>query len=116
MVIKQMTKNQSHYIQLDFIIILILLMSVSILAIYNAQQLGQYPGQNFVIKQILYYGISLCILAAMQFIDLEQLYKASMYIFIFGAFLVIALYFSPEAIAEPKNGAKSWFNNKVPFV
>jgi|SRR5690625_1985878 len=111
-----MKKNQSHYIQLDLIIMLILLMSISILAIYNAQQLGQYPGQNFVVKQILFYCISISVLAAMQFIDLEQLYKASLYIFIFGAFLVIALHFSPESIAEPKNGAKSWFNNKIPFV
>ncbi len=113
---KQMAKNQSHYIQLDLIIILIFFMCISILAIYNAQQLGQYPGQNFVLKQILFYGIAISFLAAIQFIDLEQLYKTSIYIYILGAFFVIALHFSPESIAEPVNNAKSWFNNKIPFV
>src|SRR5690625_1370223 len=111
-----MSKKQSHYIQLDLIILIVILMTISILAIYNAQQLGQYPGQNFVFKQLLYYGISISILAALQFIDLEQLYKASLYIYIFGVLMVVALHFSPESIAEPVNNAKSWFNNKVPFV
>lgn len=111
-----MSKKQSHYIQLDLIILIVILMTISILAIYNAQQLGQYPGQNFVFKQILFYGIAISVLAALQFIDLEQLFKTSLYIYIFGVLMVIVLHFSPESIAEPVNNAKSWFNNKIPFV
>src|SRR5690625_6616166 len=30
--------------------------------------------------------------------------------------MVVVLHFSPESIAEPVNNAKSWFNNKIPFV
>lgn len=110
-----MSKKQSHYIQLDLIIILIALIVVSVLAIHNAQQLGQYPGQNFALKQVLYYGIGIAFLAALQFVDLEQLYRSSLYLYIFGVLLVVILHFSPHSIARPVNNAKSWFN-EIPFI
>src|SRR5699024_6141520 len=45
-----------------------------------------------------------------------QMYKTSFYLYILGVLSLIVLRFSPEAIAKPVNGAKSWFNNKVPFI
>lgn len=107
-----MSKRQSHYLQTDLIILLILFIGVSLLAIFNAQQLEQYKGENFVVKQVIWYGVSICILAALQYIDLDQLYKASMYIYIFGVLLLVILYVSPESIAYRVNDAKSWFNFK----
>ena len=114
--LSKMSKKQSHYIQLDLIILLLALMVVSILAIYNAQQLGQYEHEgNFAIKQIIYFAMGVILVVALQFIDLEQLYKSSLYLYIFGVLLVVILHFSPHSIARPVNGSKSWFN-EIPFI
>lgn len=109
-----MSKKQSHYLQLDLIILLLAFIVISLLAIFNAQQLGQYH-DNFVIKQIIYYAIGIFLLIALQFFDLEQLYKSSLYFYIFGVLLVVILHFSPHSIARPVNGSKSWFN-EIPFI
>src|SRR5690625_7997021 len=87
-----MSKKQSHYIQLDLIILLLALMTVSILAIYNAQQLGQYPDVNFALQQFIYYLLGIGIAVVIQFIDLDQLYKSSLYLFIIGVLGVVLLY------------------------
>lgn len=102
-------KKQSHYIQMDLIIILLLFISVSLLAIFNAQQLEQYSGENFVLKQIIWYAAGIFILAAIQFVDLEQLYKSSIIIYGFGVIILIVLWLSPASIARTINGSKSWF-------
>src|SRR5699024_11969069 len=64
-----MLKKQSHYIQTDLIIILLMFISVSLVAIYNAQQLEQYVGENFVLKQLIWYAMGILILCAIQFVD-----------------------------------------------
>lgn len=110
-----MSKKQSHYIQLDLIILLLAFITISVLAIYNAQQLGQYPGQNFASRQLIYFGIGILLLILLQFVDTEILYKSSVYLYIFGVLIVVLLHFSPASIAEPVNGAKSWFN-RIPFI
>lgn len=103
-----MSKKQSHYIQLDLIVIFLVLTTISLLAIYSAQQLGQYPN-NFVLQQIVYLAVSLCIFAVIQFADLEQMRKLSLPIYILGVISLIALKLAPRAIARPVNNAKSWF-------
>jgi len=107
-----MTNKQSHYLQTDLIILLILFIGVSLLAIYNAQQLEQYAGKNFALQQAIWYAAGLFILVTIQFFDLEQISKVSIYIYIFGVLLLVALYFSPATIAPEINKAKSWFNLK----
>lgn len=109
-------KRQSHYIHLDLILLLLFFIIVSELAIFNAQQLGQYENVNFVMKQLVYYVLGILVAVGIQFIEIEQLYKSSLYLYLFGVLSLIVLKFSPEAIAKPINGAKSWFNNKVPFI
>lgn len=104
-----MPKKQSHYIQIDLIIILMLFITVSLFAIFNAQQLEQYAGENFVLKQAIWFAASIFIVAAMQFVDLDQLYKSSIFIYGFGVLILIVLRLSPESIAKTINGAKSWF-------
>src|SRR5690625_2368891 len=114
-----MSKKQSHYIQLDLIILLLALITVSILAIYNAQQLGQYGDDNFALKQFTYYMFGVAVAAALQFVDLDQLYKSSLYLYIIGVLGVVLLYISPESLAYPVNNAKSWFNGSslpLPFT
>src|SRR5690625_925451 len=104
-----MSKKQSHYIRTDLIFILLLFISVSLLAIYNAQQLEQYASENFVLKQAVWFLISIGILAVIQFLDLEQLYKSSIYVYGFGVLILIILWLSPASIAKVINGSKSWF-------
>ncbi|MFC4025481.1 FtsW/RodA/SpoVE family cell cycle protein [Oceanobacillus longus] len=104
-----MNKKQSYYMQTDLIFLFTLFVCVSLLAIFNAQQLEQYEGENFVLKQILWFTAGACIVAAIQFLDLEQLYKASVYIYGTSILVLIVLLISPESIARTINGAKSWF-------
>ncbi|RKQ28327.1 FtsW/RodA/SpoVE family cell cycle protein [Oceanobacillus halophilus] len=104
-----MNKKQSYYFQTDLITLFILFVCVSLLAIYNAQQLEQYESGNFVIKQIIWFAVGALLVAAMQYLDLEQLYKGSLYVYITGIVVLIILLVSPESIAKPVNGAKSWF-------
>lgn len=107
-----MTKKQSYYVQSDLLILLVLFIGTSLIAIYNAQQLEQYEGENFVLRQIFFFSIGILIAASIQFLDMEQIYKASIYIYIGGLLLLILLYISPESLARPVNGAKSWFNGE----
>ncbi len=95
--------------QTDIITLFILFVCVSLLSVYNAQQLEQYEGENFVLKQIVWFTIGACIVAAIQFLDLEQLQKASIYIYGISIFVLILLLISPDSIARTINGAKSWF-------
>lgn len=110
-----MSKKHSHYIQLDLIVILLLFIVVSVLAIYNAQQLGQYPGQNFALKQVIYFAIGIICIITLQFVDLDQLSRVSLYLYLFGVFLLVLLEFSPASLAEPVNNAKRMFN-RLPGV
>ncbi|KPH73860.1 rod shape-determining protein RodA [Oceanobacillus caeni] len=104
-----MNKKQSYYMQTDLIMLFILFVCVSLLAIYNAQQLEQYGGENFVLKQVVWFTIGALIVAAVQYFDLEQIYKASLYIYIGGVAILALLLISPDSIAKPVNGAKAWF-------
>lgn len=106
--------RQSHYLHLDLILFLLFFIVISLLAINNAQQLGQY-NDNFVVKHLVFYMLGIMLAAAIQFVDLEQLYKTSFYLYILGVLSLVILHFSPESIAKPVNGAKSWFNN-LPFI
>src|SRR5699024_3321125 len=110
-----MSKKQSHNIQLNLIIILLAFILISVIAIYNSQQLEKYPGQIFAFRHLIYFGIGILLLILLQFVDTEILYKSSVYLYIFGVLIVVLLHFSPASIAEPVNGAKSWFN-RIPFI
>lgn len=110
-----LNKKQSHYIQLDLIVILFLLMTVSLLAIFNAQQLGQYA-DNFVLKQVMYFGLGILVLAGIQIFESEQLEKISVYLYILGVLLLFLLEISPESLAEPRNNAKRAFTGLPGFT
>ena len=104
-----MQKKQSHFIQNDLIILLTLLICVSLVSIYNAQQLDQYS-RNFVILQLIWYIVGIGFVVGLQFLDLDQLYKVSFIVYGVTVFLLIVLWLSPESIARVVNGSKSWFH------
>ncbi len=107
-----MTNKQSTS-RLDFglVLILLLLFLASCISIYSAQKTGQY-GENFLLKQIVWYMVGTGIIAAVITLDSDQLKKLSWYAYGFGIFLLAFLIVAPQSIAPVINGAKSWY--KVP--
>ncbi|UII55472.1 rod shape-determining protein RodA [Cytobacillus spongiae] len=108
-----MTSNKTTAPRLDFglVSILLLLFIASCVSIYSAQTTGQY-GENFLLKQIVWYFIGTMIIAVVITLDSEQLFKLSWYAYGFGIFLLSFLIVAPSSIAPVINGAKSWY--KVP--
>ncbi|MCT2535259.1 FtsW/RodA/SpoVE family cell cycle protein [Aquibacillus koreensis] len=101
--------NEKIYVRYDLIGLLLLFMLISLISIYNAEQLEQYEGQNFMLKQAVWFGLGLTILIFVQFFDLETIYKLSLACYLVGILLLIVLHFSPSTIAPAINTAKSWF-------
>ena len=106
-------KNNSTKLDYNLVFTLLLLFIISCLAIYSAQMTGQYH-ENFLVKQIVWYGIGVGIIASVITLDSDQLKKLTWYAYGFGLFLLILVRVAPESIAPHINGAKSWF--KVPAL
>lgn len=105
-----MSKKQSPYIQIDLIVLLVIFMAVSLISIYNAQQLGQYVGKNFVLQQVFWFIIGIGIIAGVQFFDLDQLYRVSFIIYISTVALLFILFVSKSFSFVPEvNGAQRLF-------
>ncbi|HBU91961.1 MAG TPA: rod shape-determining protein RodA [Bacillus pumilus] len=106
-------QNTSPYYQGDLIFIFLAFFAISVISIYAAGQYEQY-GSGAWTRQIIYYLIGAICIVAINYLDLEQLEKLSIYIFLGGILLLIILKLSPAQIggkdfAPIKNGAKSWF-------
>ncbi|MGX9290879.1 FtsW/RodA/SpoVE family cell cycle protein [Bacillus sp. A015] len=106
-------QNTSPYYQGDLIFIFFAFFAISVISIYAAGQFEQY-GSSAWSRQIIYYLIGAICIVAINYFDLEQLEKLSIYIFLGGILLLIILKLSPAQIAGKdfapiKNGAKSWF-------
>jgi rod shape determining protein RodA len=106
-------KNNSTKLDYNLVFTLLLLFIISCLAIYSAQTTGQYK-ENFLVKQIVWYGIGVGIIASVITLDSDQLKKLTWYAYGFGLILLILVRVAPESIAPHINGAKSWF--KVPAL
>ncbi|WP_077324406.1 FtsW/RodA/SpoVE family cell cycle protein [Virgibacillus siamensis] len=104
-----MSKQQSYYIQTDFLVLLTLFICVSLLSIYNAQQLPQFDGDSFVVKQLAWFAAGMIAAAFILLFDLDQLYKASLLIYGIGIFVLVILLISPPSIAPVIKGQQSWF-------
>ncbi len=62
-----------------------------------------------VIQQVVWYGVGAFIIAFAMLFEPDQYKKLSWILYGFGIFILVFLHFAPESIAEPRNGAKSWF-------
>lgn len=103
-----MEKENSGGLQYDLIILFLLFMATSLIALYNMQEF--LPGDgNFLLKQFIWYSIGAMGIFLIRILDLNQLQQLSIYIYIFGIMVLAFLIVSPESIADPRNGAKSWF-------
>ncbi|QAS52626.1 FtsW/RodA/SpoVE family cell cycle protein [Halobacillus litoralis] len=92
--------------QLFFIICCFI--AVSAVALFSAQQSTQY-NDNFVLKQLLWYGLGGVVIGFMLFVDPEDFKKISWYLYAFGILLLVVLIFAPPSIAPVIKGQKSWF-------
>lgn len=110
-----MTSNENTTPKLDYtlVMILLLLFLASCTAIYSAQTTGQYK-ENFLVKQILWYMVSILLCTGAATLDSDQLKKLSWYSYGLGIFLLAILIMAPASIAPTINGAKSWF--RVPAL
>ncbi|ELK46935.1 FtsW/RodA/SpoVE family cell cycle protein [Halobacillus sp. ACCC02827] len=81
---------------------------VSIVALYSAQQSGQY-NENFVLKQLLWYGLGAVVIGFMLLADPEDFKNISWYLYAFGVLLLFLLVIAPPSIAPVIKGQKSWF-------
>jgi rod shape determining protein RodA len=108
-----MSSNQKVSPRLDYglVLILFLLFLASCAAIYSAQAAGQY-GENFLLKQVVWYMVGIGIIAAVISLDSDQLKKISWYTYGIGLAMLAILMVAPSSIAPYINGAKSWY--KVP--
>ena len=92
--------------QLFFIICCFI--AVSSVALYSAQQSTQY-NDNFVLKQLVWYGVGGVVIGFMMFVDPEDFKKISWYLYGFGILLLVGLILAPSSIAPVIKGQKSWF-------
>lgn len=92
----------------SFISLLLLLFVTSCIAIYTAQEFGQYSS-NFLFRQATWYLVGFVIILGVMYFDSEQILRLNWFIYSFGIILLIALILAPESIAREVNGAKSWF-------
>ncbi|MGO4075948.1 FtsW/RodA/SpoVE family cell cycle protein, partial [Staphylococcus aureus] len=87
-------QNTSPYYQGDLIFIFLAFFAISVISIYAAGQFEQY-GSGAWTRQIIYYLIGAICIVAINYFDLEQLEKLSIYIFLGGILLLIILKLSP---------------------
>lgn len=90
------------------VLILTLLAICSGIAIYSAQASGQY-GENFLLKQMVFYVAGIGIILAVITLDSDQIRRISWYAYGFGIALLAFLVVAPSSIAPVINGAKSWY-------
>jgi len=95
----------------SLLFIIILLMAISIINIHSAQKYLPYH-KDFAGMQLFWYAVGLIVTAVIYYFDLEQIKKLSLYIYLFGVFLLVVLFFAPESIAPSTKGIKAWFSIK----
>jgi len=110
-------QNRSFWKRIDWMLVAILCVffCVSLLAISSAQTTS-YTGQNYIPKQIIYYGIVAFIIVFVMYLDMEQYKKIAWYLYGFGIVFLVVLIFMPEGegqIGEIVNGAKSWYHTPI---
>lgn len=60
-------------------------------------------------KQLVFYGLGFFVIGFMMYFDPDLYQKASIYLYIFGLLLLVALILAPSSIAPVVKGQKSWF-------
>ncbi|MFZ3589487.1 FtsW/RodA/SpoVE family cell cycle protein [Bacillus sp. DJP31] len=98
-------------LKFDYVLafLLFLLFCASCIAIYSAQTTSTQYEENFLLKQIVWYVVGVCIIGGIMIFEPDQIRKLSWYLYGFSIMILIGLYLAPASLAPKINGAKSWF-------
>lgn len=99
-----MKKDNFDY-SLAFFIFLIMI--ASCVGIAGAQE--YVPHDNYLMKQALWFVVSIGVVLLIFLFDFDQIYKLTPIVYSIGIVLLIIVRLAPESIAPEINGAKSWF-------
>lgn len=110
----EIEKDKTPYQKIDvaLVLIIILLATVSLIAIYSIQPSlpAKLQNVNFVGKQILWYVIGFIAIVVTMIIDFDRFKNFSWYLYGFGIILLLGLeILGPSKIAPEINGAISWY-------
>lgn len=78
------------------------------MALYSAQQSAQY-NENFMFKQLIWYGVGGVVIAIMLYFEPDFYKKISWPLYIAGLIVLLALILAPATVAPVIKGQKSWF-------
>lgn len=95
------------------LLIIFLLMTISIGAIYTAQPMlpEKLQGINFWMQQAVWYGIGFVAMLGVMALEYEQLRKIHWYLYVFGIVMLVGLFVLRDTPLVPEiNGAYAWYN------
>ncbi len=94
--------------KLDYILMscLILLVIISLLAIYSASGQYHHDPSFFMYRQLFWFGLGFIIMIAMLFLDYEHYRNLAIPLYVFGLFLLIFVHF----FGETSKGAQRWIS------
>ncbi|WP_456274829.1 FtsW/RodA/SpoVE family cell cycle protein [Bacillus sp. AK031] len=96
-------------IDLDLLFLIMIFMIISCASIYSAQKYLPY-GNDFAMKQGIWFLAGLVLTSIVYLFDFEQLQKLSPYLYILGVLSLFVLMISPSSIAPVIKGTKAWFS------
>ncbi|MCD5323351.1 MULTISPECIES: FtsW/RodA/SpoVE family cell cycle protein [Pontibacillus] len=96
-------ENQNHF-DIYLLLAIFSLMAVSCVTLVNTGL-----GTSFFLKQLVWFVLSLIIVAVICFSDFYQIRKITPYLYGAGLLALVGVIVAPESIAPMRNGAKSWF-------
>lgn len=110
----EIEKDKTPYQKIDvaLVLIIILLATVSLIAIYSIQPSlpAKLQNVNFVGKQVVWYVIGFIAIGVTMIIDFDRFKNFSWYLYGFGIILLLGLeILGPSKIAPEINGAISWY-------
>lgn len=110
----EIEKDKTPYQKIDvaLVLVIILLATVSLIAIYSIQPSlpAKLQNVNFVGKQVVWYMIGFIAIGVTMIIDFDRFKNFSWYLYGFGIILLLGLeILGPSKIAPEINGAISWY-------
>lgn len=101
---------RKNYFDTNLLFIIFLFMIISCFSIYSSEKYLPDPPNHYAFKQVRWYFIGIVLSACVYVLDFEQIKKISLFSYVSGILILIALHFAPESIAHKIKGAKSWFS------
>ncbi|WP_226037640.1 FtsW/RodA/SpoVE family cell cycle protein [Aquibacillus saliphilus] len=106
------SKNTNPNIDYSLLFIVFLLAIVSCFSIYSVEPYlpSVYDGQNFVLKQSVWYIVGSMLIAIIMFIDYDRFRQVVWLLYGIGIISLLMIYLNfPAPFIHEANGARSWF-------